>query len=54
MLYYYQPVLDDGIFYSCDNVRLAIEFRDVRSVDRFLEYLDSLPGSTFYLSLIHI
>ena len=51
MLYYYNPLIEDGIFYSCDSLRISFIFPDVDTVEDFLTFLSHLPGSTHYQSL---
>ena len=51
MLYYYNPLIEDGIFYSCDSLRISFVFPDVNTVEDFLTFLSHLPGSTHYQSL---
>lgn len=51
MLYYYNPLIEDGIFYSCDSLRISFVFPDVDTVEDFLTFLSHLPGSTHYQSL---
>ncbi|MFQ9701877.1 MAG: hypothetical protein ACLR0U_04890 [Enterocloster clostridioformis] len=51
MLYYFNPLIEDGIFYSCDSLRYSFEFPDTDMVESFLSFLSYLPGSTYYQSL---
>lgn len=51
MLYYFNPLIEDGIFYSCDSLRYSFEFPDTDTVESFLSFLSHLPGSTYYQSL---
>ena len=51
MLYYYNPLIEDGIFYSCDSLRFSFVFTDADTVEDFLTFLSRLPGSTHYQSL---
>lgn len=51
MLYYFNPLIEDGIFYSCDSLRYSFEFPDTDTVESFLSFLSYLPGSTYYQSL---
>nr|DAF65721.1 MAG TPA: REPLICATION INITIATION PROTEIN [Inoviridae sp.] len=51
MLYYYNPLIEDGIFYSCDSLRFSFVFSDVDMVEDFFAFLSHLPGSTHYQSL---
>ena len=51
MLYYYNPLIEDGIFYSCDSLRFSFVFPDADTVEDFLTFLSRLPGSTHYQSL---
>ena len=50
MLYYFNPLLEDGIFYSCDSLRYSFEFLDIDTVESFLAFLSHLSGSTSYTS----
>ena len=50
MLYYFNPLIEDGIFYSCDSLRYSFEFPDTDVVESFLTLLSHLPGSTSYTS----
>lgn len=50
MLYYFNPLLEDGIFYSCDSLRYSFEFPDIDTMESFLTLLSHLPGSTSYTS----
>lgn len=50
MLYYFNPLIEDGVFYSCDSLRYAFEFLNIDTVESFLAFLSHLPGSTSYTS----
>ena len=39
MISYYNPFFDDGIVYSCDNLRLSFEFLSSDSGEHFLSWL---------------
>ena len=51
MLYYFNPLIEDGIFYSCDSLRYSFELPDIDTVESFLSFLSHLPGCTHYHSL---
>lgn len=50
MLYYFNPFVEDGIFYSCDSLRYSFEFPDIEKVESFLSLVSSFPGSMVYTS----
>lgn len=39
MISYFNPFFDDGIVYSCDNIRLSLEFLSTDSCEHFLSWL---------------
>ncbi|MCD7994824.1 MAG: hypothetical protein LUK37_24810 [Clostridia bacterium] len=50
MLYHFNPLVEDGIFYSCDSLRYSFEFPDIEKVESFLSLVSSFPGSMVYTS----